>query len=74
MSDNYLGGIYGARIGIDGTIRSPGTAGMLISPQADLSYPAIAANASGGYLVWLKQNYGNFPNQAFGLPVYPYGQ
>jgi hypothetical protein len=74
MSDDYSGGIYGARIGVDGTIRSPGMSGMLLSPPADPYYPAIAAHAAGGYLVWLKQNFANVPNQAEGLPVYPFGQ
>lgn len=37
-------GIFGARIGADGVVRSPGSSGMPISPKTSSFYPAIAMN------------------------------
>ena len=74
MSEASPGGIYGARIGADGKIRSPGTVGMRMGPPAVyVNYPAIAAKASGGYLVWLTPCCANVPYQAAGMPLYPFG-
>jgi hypothetical protein len=66
-------GIFGARIGTDGLIISPGNSGMRMSPKARSSFPAIVANPSGGLLVWLNQLGANSPNELAVLPIYPFG-
>jgi hypothetical protein len=64
-------GIFGARIGVDGTVRSPGSYGVRMGGQKASFYPAIASSQSGGLLIWLNQF--NGPNEVEGLCISPFG-
>jgi hypothetical protein len=66
-------GIFGARIGADGMVKSSGSSGMRLSPKGFSFFPAITANPSAGLLVWLNQPGANVPNEAGALPIYPFG-
>ncbi|NJC87315.1 MAG: hypothetical protein FIB02_02100 [Desulfuromonas sp.] len=65
-------GIFGARIGTDGTVKSPGSNGMRMGPKTQSYYPAITANSSGGYLVWLNSFSNSVPCEAIGMSIYPF--
>jgi hypothetical protein len=69
------GGIFGTRISTAGTVISPGSSGIRVSqPSASFYYPALAANPSGGLLVWLDQYNQSGIHEVKGAFIHPFGR